>query len=50
MNVEMFRNPQDRELVDEVLRATRIKAAGIITRLQQTGHHWTLTVKPENNK
>lgn len=36
-----------RDDLDEARRAAQVKAANIITRLQQSGQHWTLTVKPE---
>jgi len=35
---------------DEAQAASRIKAASVVTRLQQSGNHWTLTAKPEKSK
>jgi len=35
---------------DEALIAARIKAATVVTRLQSSGTHWTLTAKPEKAK
>lgn len=29
--------------------ASRVKAAEVVTRLQSSGQHWTLTAKPEKN-
>jgi hypothetical protein len=35
---------------DEALIAARIKAAAVVTKMQQSGTHWTLTAKPEKSK
>ena len=35
---------------DEALIAARIKAAAVVTKMQQSGTHWTLTTKPEKSK
>lgn len=35
---------------DEALIAARIKAAAVVTRMQNSGAHWTLTAKPEKSK
>jgi hypothetical protein len=35
---------------DEALIAARIKAAAVVTKMQQSGTHWTLTAKPEKAK
>jgi hypothetical protein len=35
---------------DEALVASRIKAAAVVTKLQQSGNHWTFTAKPEKSK
>jgi hypothetical protein len=35
---------------DEAVIASRIKAAAIATKLQQSGKHWTFTAKPEKSK
>ena len=40
----------NRDDLDEARRAAQVKAAQIVTRLQQTGQHWTLTVKPKESK
>jgi hypothetical protein len=36
-----------RDDLDEARRAAQVKAAQVVTRLQQSGQHWTLTVKKE---
>jgi hypothetical protein len=35
---------------DEALIAARIKAAAVVTKMQQSGTHWTFTAKPEKSK
>jgi hypothetical protein len=35
---------------DEAEAAARIKAARIVSELQKSGRHWTLTVKPKEDK
>lgn len=35
---------------EEAEIASRIKAAQIVTSLQTSGKHWTLTAKPETKK
>ena len=40
----------EKSALDEALIASRIKAAAIVTKLQQSGTHWTLTAKPEKSK
>jgi hypothetical protein len=35
---------------DEATIAARIRAAAVVTRLQSSGTHWTLTAKPEKAK
>lgn len=38
------------EARDEAEIASRIKAAAVVTRLQTSRTHWTLTTKPEKSK
>lgn len=38
------------EARDEAEIASRIKAAQVVTRMQTSGSHWTLTAKPEKAK
>jgi hypothetical protein len=38
------------EARDEAEIASRIKAAQVVTRLQTSRTHWTLTTKPESKK
>jgi hypothetical protein len=38
------------EARDEAEIASRIKAAAVVTRMQTSGSHWTLTAKPEKSK
>jgi hypothetical protein len=35
------------EARDEATIASRIKAAAVVTQMQTSGSHWTLTAKPE---
>ena len=35
------------EARDEAAIASRIKAAAVVTKMQTSGSHWTLTAKPE---
>jgi hypothetical protein len=50
VNLNVFRQEQDRNSLNEAVIASRIKAAHIVTRLQTEGTRWTLTAKPENHK
>lgn len=38
------------EARDEAEVASRIKAAEVVTRMQSSGTHWTLTAKPKESK
>jgi hypothetical protein len=38
------------EARDEAEVASRIKAAEVVTRLQSSRTHWTLTAKPKESK
>lgn len=38
------------EARDEATIASRIKAAAIVTKMQTSGSHWTLTTKPGKSK
>jgi hypothetical protein len=38
------------EARQEAIVASRIKAASVVTKLQQAGTHWTFTAKPEKSK
>lgn len=40
----------EKSALDEALIASRIKAAAIVTKLQQSGVHWIFTIKPEESK
>jgi hypothetical protein len=40
----------EKSALDEALIASRIKAAAIVTKLQQSGAHWIFTAKPEKSK
>lgn len=35
---------------EEATIASRITAANVVSALQKSGKHWTLTVKPEKSK
>jgi hypothetical protein len=50
LSMSMFVRKEDRDALDEAVRASRIKAAAVVTRLQTSGTHWTLTAKPEKTK
>lgn len=50
LNLEMFVRKDDKDNLNEALIASRIKAARIVTHLQTSGTHWTLTAKPDNHK
>lgn len=56
LSMSMFLNKADLaaarviEAQDEALIAARIKAAAVVTKMQQSGTHWTLTAKPEKSK
>lgn len=56
LSMSMFLNKDDleearrEEARQEALAASRIKAAAIVTQLQTSGKHWTLTAKPEKSK
>lgn len=38
------------EARDEAEIASRIKASQVVTKMQTSGSHWTLTAKPEKAK
>lgn len=56
LSMSMFLNKadlaaaRDIEARDEASIASRIKAAAIVTQLQTSGSHWTLTTKPGKSK
>jgi len=56
LSMSMFLNKADLaaarviEAQEEALIASRIKAAAVVTKMQQSGTHWTLTTKPEKSK
>ena len=51
LSMSQFVNKDDLEDArQEALIASRIKAAAVVTRLQQAGAHWTFTAKPEKSK
>jgi hypothetical protein len=50
VNLNVFRQEQDKNSLNEAFIASRIKAARIVTHLQTSGTRWTLTAKPENLK
>jgi hypothetical protein len=56
LSMSMFLNKADLaaaraiEAQEEALIASRIKAAAVVTKMQQSGTHWTLTAKPEKSK
>lgn len=51
LSMSMFLNKDDLEKArQEALIASRVKAAAVVTQLQQSGTHWTLTAKPEKSK
>ena len=37
----------EKSALDEALIAARIKAAVVVTKMQQSGAHWIFTAKPE---
>lgn len=50
MELSMFVRKEDRDALDEAMRAARVKAAAVVTELQNSGTRWTLTAKPEKKK
>lgn len=56
LSMSMFLNKADLaaarviEAQDEALIASRIKAAAVVTKLQQSGVHWIFTTKPEESE
>jgi len=56
LSMSMFLNKADLaaaraiEAQEEALIDSRIKAAAIVTKLQQSGAHWIFTAKPEKSK
>jgi outer membrane murein-binding lipoprotein Lpp len=50
LSMSMFVRKEDRDALDEALRAARVTAARVVTRLQDSGTHWTLTAKPKGIK
>lgn len=50
LSMSMFVRKEDRDALDEALRAARVTAARVVTRLQDSGTHWTLTAKPKGTK
>jgi hypothetical protein len=51
LSMSQFVNKDDLdEARQEAIVASRIKAAAVVTRLQQAGAHWTFTAKPEKSK
>lgn len=55
LSMSMFLNKADLaaarviEARDEATIASRIKAAAVVTKMQTSGSHWTLTAKPEKS-
>jgi hypothetical protein len=51
LSMSMFLNKDDLEKArQEALIASRVKASAVVTKMQQSGTHWTLTAKPEKAK
>jgi len=51
LSMSMFLNKDDLEKArQEALIASRIKASAVVAKLEQSGQHWTFTVKPGKNK
>lgn len=50
LSMSMFVRKEDRDALDEALRAARVTAARVVTKMQDSGTHWTLTAKPKGSK
>ena len=48
--IENVKCETSRDAANEAMIASRIRAAAVVVKMQQTGAHWTLTARPEKTK